>query len=123
MTETNFDEFSQKLYPEYLASLEVSLEPSAKMRMESLKQVPDYTFYKTSQSIVEWSRSEKLIQPFINSPVSKLFIYGEKNSWKKEALPSFIPTVEVSGAGHFMLADNPKETFHIMDDFVKRRLS
>ncbi len=123
MTQTNFDEFSQKLYPEYLTSLGVLAEPSARIRMESLKQVPGYAFYKTSQSIVEWSRSEKLIQPFINSPVSKLFIYGEKNSWKKEALPSFIPSVEVSRAGHFMLAANPKETFHIIDDFVKHQLS
>jgi pimeloyl-ACP methyl ester carboxylesterase len=122
MTQTGFDEFSKKLYPEFLASLETSQEIGAELRLQCLKSTPDYAFYRTSQSIVEWSRSEKLIPLFVNSPVQKLFVYGEKNRWKKEVLPPTISSAEIPGAGHFMLSENPQETFRIIDDFVTRHL-
>ncbi len=118
VSQMSFEEFSQKWYPEFLASLETSAEPGAKDRRKWLRSTPDYVFYKTSKSIVDWSRSEKLLPMFTESPVQKSFFYGEKNARKREVLPASIPTSKIPNAGHFMFADNPEETLRAIDDFL-----
>jgi pimeloyl-ACP methyl ester carboxylesterase len=118
VSESSFEEFSQKMYPELLVSLETSAEPSAALRRKCLRLTPDYAFYKTSKSIVEWSRSGKLLPEFLESPVPKVFVYGEKNRRKKDVLPVYVPTAEIKGAGHFMLSDNPEATARTVDDYL-----
>lgn len=118
VSEAGFEEFSKTLYPELLASLETSQEPSATLRKKCLRLTPDYAFYKTSKSIVDWSRSEKLIPQFVDAQVQKVFVYGEKNRRKNDVLPATIPTVEIANAGHFMLVDNPKDTMQAIDDYL-----
>jgi pimeloyl-ACP methyl ester carboxylesterase len=118
VAEASFEDFTQKMYPELLSSLETSTEPSALSRRKWLRSTPDYVFYKTSQSIVDLSRSEKLLPLFLGSPVHKVFVYGEKNRRKKEMLPASVSTVEIPHAGHFMLADNPTDTARTIDDYL-----
>lgn len=79
--------------------------------------VPDFVFYKTSVSIVKWSKSEKLLKLFKESPVRKLFVYGEKNSNKVKILPKNFNSAMISNAGHFMLIDNPSECFKVIKNF------
>ncbi len=118
VSQAGFEDFSQTMYPELLAALEASPEPGAADRRKWLRLTPDYAFYKTSKSIVDWSRSEKLLPMFVDSPVQKVFIYGEKNRTKKDVLPASVPAVEIPGAGHFMLADNPEYTARAIDDYL-----
>lgn len=118
-SKATYEEFSKTLYPELLESLKTSPEPSAKQRRQwLLETTPDYAFHGAAKSIVEWSHSKKLIPLFVDSPVRKLFIYGENNRRKKDVFPSLIPSVEIPGAGHFMLGDNPKDTLKAIGDFL-----
>jgi len=79
--------------------------------------VSDFVFYKTSVSIVEWSKSEKLLKLFKESSVRKLFVYGEKNSYKVKILPKNFNSEMISNAGHFMLIDNPSECYKAFEEF------
>lgn len=117
-SEASAEAFSQKLYPELKRSLETSKEPSAASRRRWLESTADYAFYGASKSIVEWSRSEKLIPMYVQSPVKKLFVYGEQNGRKKDVLPTSETAVAIPNAGHFMLADNPKSTIDVIEKFL-----
>jgi pimeloyl-ACP methyl ester carboxylesterase len=116
-SQMTFEEFSREGYPELKTSLETSGEPSAQLRRVWLESTPDYVFYQMSRSIVSWSKSEKLLEPFIKSPVKKLFVYGEKNRQKKNVLPAFIATAEIPRAGHFMLSDNLEYALRVIEEF------
>lgn len=83
------------------------------------KQASDDVFYKTALSIVRWSKSEKLFKLFLESPVKKLFMFGSKNAWKTSILPGNIPLAKISRSGHFMLRDNPKETYKKISHFLR----
>jgi pimeloyl-ACP methyl ester carboxylesterase len=118
VSEVSFEEFSTKIYPALKAELSTSKEPSAALRRRWLESTPNYSFYGASKAIVEHSRDEKLIPLFVQSPVRKLFVYGERNKRKRDILPQSVPCAEVPNAGHFMLADNPKDTLKIIGDFL-----
>lgn len=113
-----FAEMSSEEYESYQASLETSPDPSAALRRQWLRTTPDYVFQKTAQSMVEWSRSEKLIPLFTASPVHKVFVYGERNAFKKDALPTNVPTAKIPDAGHYMLTDNLEATARVIDDYL-----
>lgn len=117
-SELSFEEFSSKYYPHLKLSLETSEDPSAPLRKKWLASTADYAFYRTSQSIAEWSRSEKLLPMYIDSTVRKLFVYGEQNRRKRDVLPTSEHAVEIPHAGHFMLADNPQATLEVIDRFL-----
>jgi pimeloyl-ACP methyl ester carboxylesterase len=83
-----------------------------------LNDIPDYVFYKSSQSIVEWSKSEKLAPLFASARCPSLFVYGERNSYKRLAVPKVIPSCQINNAGHFMLMDNPQESYACLESFL-----
>lgn len=77
--------------------------------------------YRTSVSIVNWSDSEKLLPKFLNAPQRKLYIYGDRNKNKALSLEGKVPTAQIPNAGHFMLKDNPLETYHKIEDFLRKK--
>lgn len=112
VSKTTFEEFSRNVFPELKQS------PEASERKQWLDSTADYAFYGSSHSIVEWSQSEKLLPLFVESPVNKLFVYGEKNRRKVAELPASIAKAEIAQAGHFMLMDNPEETLTVLEGFL-----
>lgn len=117
-SQMTFAEFSKTFFPDLKKSLETSREPSALSRKKWLQDTSDKAFYATSQSIVELSRAGQLIPGFVGSPVRKLFVFGDQNRRKSAVLPESILKSEISDAGHFMLADNPKQTLKVIEDFI-----
>ena len=115
-----FEEFHNAEFQKIKDNVKQSNEPSAKYREKWLKQIPDYAFYKSSLSIVEWSRSEKLLKIFLNSEHKKLFMYGNKNKQKIKSLNNQIQLAEISNAGHFMLIDNVEECNKQIEQFLQR---
>ncbi|MBU4481602.1 alpha/beta hydrolase, partial [Patescibacteria group bacterium] len=71
-----------------------------------------YAFYRTSQSLVKWSDSRKLLKIFIDLDIKKCYVFGEvnKNSPVIRLLRD-VPKIQISGSGHFMMIDNPQEFY------------
>lgn len=113
-----FADMDSKGYENHQASLETSPDPSAALRRQWLRTTPDYVFQKTTKSMLDLSRSEKLIPLFAASPVHKVFVYGERNAFKKDALPANAPTAKIPNAGHYMLTDNLESTTRLIDDYL-----
>ena len=113
-----FDEFESDFYPGIIESLKNSEEPSAKMRLEALKAVSARVFYETSKSIVKWADNGKLFDHFIESAVPKILVYGENGPFASWVSEVDLPTVEVKGAGHFVLHDNPAQFEKELENFL-----
>lgn len=117
-SQATYEHFAAIEYPKLQQELVTSDELSAAVRREALALTPAYAFYHTSRSIVEWSRSQKLIPLFMESRVKKVFVYGERNHRKASVLPNTAAKVEIPNAGHFMWSDNPEETLRTTEDFL-----
>ncbi len=109
----SFEQFKNHAFTELKALLDQD-------KLQAVNQVPDFVFYKTSQSIVDWSKSEKLLDIFINTKQRKLFVYGEKNKSKIDVLDNKVPVAEIPNSGHFMLTDNSEYTWEIIRDFITK---
>lgn len=118
VAEYNFEDFKNEKYAKVKSDIASSQEPSGPQRTKWLKLIPDLAFYRTSVSIVEWSKSETLLQLFKNSSARKLFMYGDQNSGKADILPSSIERAEIPHAGHFMLLDNPQASYEAIRGFL-----
>lgn len=89
-----------------------------RQRAAWLRDTPDYVFYKMSQSIVEVSESEKLVGLFADAKCRRLFVCGDENRGKTEAVPKGVTCRQISNSGHFMLLDNPAETYACLVEFL-----
>ncbi len=107
----SFEDFQQSGFAELKSTLKQSNEVGALQRLAWVEQIPGYAFYKTSVSIVQISKSEKLLNLFLTAPQKKLYIYGDKNAFKIEVLEHKVPVEKISNAGHFMLLENSQETW------------
>lgn len=114
----SLDEFTTKRYQELQDKIKQSSEPSAVMRAQWIDKIPAHVFYKSSLSIVEWSKSEKLKDIFNNSSVKRLFMYGGANIEKSASVSDTVQKVEISNAGHFMLIDQPDKCYQALNQFI-----
>ena len=74
-----------------------------------LAKCPDFVFYRSSESLVEWSDSGKLLENFLNLDINKSYVYGEHN--ENSPVLSYLPGInklKIPRAGHGMMADNPQ---------------
>lgn len=113
VVDSSFEEFSNSTFDELKNSIKGS------PREKWVWIIPDYAFYKSSKSIVDWSKSEELLKIFNESHHERLFMYGDSNSSKIEFLDDSIQLAEVPDSGHFMILDNYKETAEKIVSFVK----
>jgi pimeloyl-ACP methyl ester carboxylesterase len=69
-------------------------------------------FYRSARSLVDWSASERLLPLYMDLTVEKAYFYGEES--KATSVIADWDTKEViaiSGAGHFLMNDNPEMTY------------
>jgi len=114
----SFKEFESDKYEEIKANLAHSNESHAKLRYSWMSKTTAGAFYKTCESIVQWSRNEKLLDIYTRSPMPKLYIYGSKNIEKVQGLIN-TELAGISNAGHFMILDNSKETYEKVAKFLQ----
>ena len=75
-------------------------------------------FYRSSKSVVYWSFEGDLLEKYKNLVINKAYFYGEENS----TMPILSKlteqdVVQINGCGHFMMLDNPKDTYN---EIIKR---
>jgi pimeloyl-ACP methyl ester carboxylesterase len=76
--------------------------------------------YKSAESLVEWSDSNKLLELFLALPCRKAYFFGDENA----DLPTLahlegVQKVEINQSGHFPMNDNPKEFYGKLYKFLK----
>jgi pimeloyl-ACP methyl ester carboxylesterase len=72
------------------------------------------TLYLTARSIVAWSKRETLKTYWHQSAHRKILLTGDKSPYASKAMA----TASISNAGHFMLKDNPEETYAHIERFI-----
>lgn len=112
-------DFKKYGYDNLKESIRQSGQKSASYRYKRLEIIPAKVFYKTSTSIVDWSKSEKLLDLFVGSQVKRMFMYGSRNAVKADTLVESISKVVIDEAGHFMLLDNPQACYAALNDFIE----
>ncbi|KAF5431512.1 hypothetical protein C5S39_05625, partial [Candidatus Methanophagaceae archaeon] len=71
-----------------------------------------YAYYKSSESLVEWSDSRKLLQLFTDLAIKKRYVFGAANKTAPVLkILGDVPKIKIARAGHFMMIDNPEELY------------
>jgi pimeloyl-ACP methyl ester carboxylesterase len=107
-------------YKSLFDRIKVGNNPSSALRLRALKLVPARVLYKTSLSIVEWSKSKKLNEIFNNTTVKRQFVYGSENANKASRVSDSVKKVEIPKSGHFMTLDNPASSYKAIEKFISQ---
>ena len=81
-------------------------------QLESDPEPSPIAYYRSSVSLVELSESGILLKKYMDLKSPKTYFYGEENK-NIEAIKILTgtDTVEIKGSGHFMMNDNPGQTY------------
>ena len=84
-----------------------------------LESALPFGFYKSAESLVDWSDSGKLLTRFIQLPCIKSYFYGEENSGMAvlDRLDD-IEKVMIDNSGHFLMNDNPDAFYPRLREFL-----
>ena len=108
------DVFAGEMFPELRAKY-AGLDPG----YSALDSTTADVMYRSAESLVSWSDSEKLLEAFASLACRKAYFYGSENS----AHPTVqrvgdIPKVEIKRSGHIMMCDNPEDFYGELHKFV-----
>ena len=117
----NETEFEDVGYIRLKENIRQSNQKSAPYRSGWLETIPAKVFYKTSASVIRWSKGEKLLKVFSEASVKRMFMYGSQNASKADIVPEKISKVAIPEAGHFMLLDNPEACYSALEDFISKQ--
>jgi len=109
-----YEDFRKTLFGQLQEMMAASDEKGSQLWVTWSKKTDPYAFYKSAESLVVWSDSDKLIKIFQSLSVKKTYIYGEKNfsSLTKQLNQlQHIPSYGISESGHFVMNDNPREFY------------
>ncbi|MGD8290065.1 MAG: alpha/beta hydrolase [Desulfobacterales bacterium] len=78
-----------------------------------------FGFYKSAESLVDWSDSGELLSRFLNLPCNKSYFYGQENAGMAvlDRLDD-IEKVMIDNSGHFLMNDNPNEFYVRLREFL-----
>lgn len=64
--------------------------------------------YRSSESLVRWSDSGRLIQKFRDLGIKRTYVFGEDNgAMEVLGVLGKVPKIEIPNSGHLMMLDNP----------------
>lgn len=80
-------------------------------------------FYRTCESLVEWSDSRKLLDIFEKLEAEKIYVYGDENV-DMEIISQLrdIRKMAVPNSGHFVMNDNPEEFYTLLCEILKGQI-
>jgi len=116
---TNLEDYRKTGFAALKRKLQESTAPSAEMRRNCVAKISAHAFYHSSRSIVAYSESGELLPLFLEAPQRKLYIFGDSNRFKTEALEGRIQLAEVPNSGHFMFQDNFLATAKEIEKFLQ----
>ncbi len=113
-TSVPYETFAKELFPEFQSRLETK-----DYQHLFLDGTAPLAFYRSAQSLVEWSDSGRLLKKFKRLKCKKAYFYGQRNSGIK-ALDRLGPIKKrsISQSGHFPMNDNPDEFYAALHDFL-----
>lgn len=105
-------EFEKVKFGRFIEDNETSEDTSLKLWAGMLRKCSPLAFYKSSESLVEWSDSGRLLEFFRMLNTRKAYIHGDRNL-KTDVLGRLngIEKISVSCSGHFIMTDNPCEFY------------
>jgi pimeloyl-ACP methyl ester carboxylesterase len=118
----SYEEFRKTIFGQLQELMTTSEEKGSQLWVTWSRETDPYAFYKSAESLVAWSDSNKLLTKFLSLSAKKAYIYGEKN------LPSLtkqlnqlhqIPSFGIPGSGHFVMNDNPQKFYSKISELVK----
>ena len=109
----SLEEFRSSRFPE----LRAALDPA---RRAALAQVEAEWFYETSESVVEWAKSERLFKILTRAKRPVLSIRGTGGSFSTEPKSRHIQNLLVAGVDHFSLRSSPA-VFEAVEEFLLER--
>jgi len=76
--------------------------------------------YKSAESLVAWSDSEKLLEIFLALPCQKAYFFGDENAdIAAVTRVGDVQKVKIKQSGHFPMNDNPKDFYGELNKFLK----
>ena len=108
------DVFAGEMFPELRAKY-AGLDPG----YSALDSTTADVMYRSAESLVSWSDSEKLLEAFVALACRKAYFYGSENAAHPTvARVGSIPKVEIERSGHIMMCDNPEDFYDELHKFV-----
>ena len=84
-----------------------------------LKRADPAAFYRSSCSLVDWTRGRRMLDRFEAAPCRKVFIYGAENRYLEEVGEiSGELKIEIGYSGHFVMRDNPDDFYRQSTAFI-----
>lgn len=118
----SFEEFRKSVFAELKSETKESNNKSSNLWLEWNEKSNTLAFYSSSESLVKWSDSRKLLTKFKNLKTKKVYFYGDKNSEIKVLNElGNIRKIEISNSGHFVMNDNPEQFYTRLGDFIGGR--
>ena len=75
--------------------------------------------YRSAESLVAWSDSNKLLEAFHALSCRKAYFYGDENAEHPTvASVGDVPKVKIKRSGHFPMNDNPEDFYDELYKFV-----
>ncbi len=107
-----FDEFTKKLEQRIIRSQGKPDEKGLRLWHEWSQATDPEGFRKSDESLLQWSRSGKLFDLFMNLSLKKTYFYPERDGLPRPLRNiRKVRTIEISNSGHFIMNDNPKEFY------------
>jgi len=113
-----YETFEKELFPEFQSQLKTK-----EYQYLFLDTAAPFAFYKSAQSLVEWSDSGRLLERFKQLKCNKAYFYGQRNMGIKalDRLDTIKKRV-ISKSGHFPMNDNPDEFFSTLLNLTSHSL-
>ncbi len=112
ITPPTFEEFSNKLALRIENSKGTPEENGYKLWYRWSRSSDPTGFQKSDESLIQLTRSGKIIDAFFSLPIKKVYFYPDR-----DGLPRIlknvkrIKTIQIYGSGHFIMNDNPDEFY------------
>jgi pimeloyl-ACP methyl ester carboxylesterase len=105
-----------KNFPAWLEKIKGS-GLSSELRYRWVQNMPSFVIYRAANSIVNWSKSDRLLDIFQRSLQPKLLIRGKKSTYNSSPnLPS--TQLKIVEGSHFMLLEHPEEVMEVTSQFL-----
>lgn len=113
IVEASFEEFNEKILPEHT----LQFAGYAPFNLTSPS-----AYYRSAQSLVEWSDSRKLLNEFLKLRCRKAYFYGEENRNHPTVLATkSVRQIEIKKSGHYLMEDNPTDFYTELSRFIRKK--
>lgn len=113
-------DFIKSGFSAFLRGLQESEDAALRKWATWFEKSSKVAVHRSCTSLVEWSDSGKLLAIFKKLP-QKAYIYGDRTD-SSHVLPKLqdVGIVAIANSGHFMMVDNPGDTYHAIGDCLVR---